>query len=237
MWQPQMSRVAHLKMMNSDFIYSALKKDILALKLRPGQMLSENEIAELYQVSRTPVKGAFIRLESEGFINVVPQRGTFVTLIDFKQIQDILYVRYVLEVDILKKILLDPCLDGILGKLRESLHKQERLIAQGNLSPEAFFEPDSQFHALLFSHVGREQIWSFIQENHLNYTRFRLLDTHVTARYNQLYQDHMNIFHALSDRDEQRLDKCVYDHLHNLIEQFSRSASGEHRSYLINFED
>ena len=229
-------KTTQMRRMSGEVIYAALKEDILTLKLYPGQMISENEVAERYHVSRTPVKSAFIRLENEGFIEVVPQKGTFVTLIDYKHIQNVLYMRYVLEVDMLKTILRKPCLQEITKKLMTILKKQEQMIVRGKPNPTSFFEIDSQFHALLFSHVGREQIWSIIQANHVYYTRFRLLDTHVTARYDQLYQEHMEILQALCDRDEARLDKCIYDHLHNLLDHFAKAASGEHRKYLINYE-
>ena len=228
-------RFRHSRTMNSGMIYAALKEDIFTLKLRPGQMLSENEIAERYHVSRTPVKNAFIRLEQEGFIEVVPQKGTFVTLIDFRHIQDVLYMRYVLEVDILKVIMRQPGLTEVAERMQILLNEQEQLIFSGNSDPASFHKLDSQFHSLLFSHVGRDQIWSIIQENHVYYTRFRILDTHVTARYPQLYEEHIYILQALRDRDEARLDKYVYDHLHNLIDQFTQAATGEHREYLINF--
>ena len=55
----------YLKSMSSDDIYHALKDDILNLRLKPGQMISENEIANSYHVSRTPVKTAFLRLKGE----------------------------------------------------------------------------------------------------------------------------------------------------------------------------
>ena len=63
------------KSINSDEIYLALKEDIINLKLYPGQLISENEIAKQYNVSRTPVKTAFLRLKSEKFIEIVPQKG------------------------------------------------------------------------------------------------------------------------------------------------------------------
>ena len=233
--QTQSQKFRFARTMNSGMIYRALKEDIFTLKLHPGQMLSENVIAEQYSVSRTPVKNAFIRLEQEGFIEVVPQKGTFVTLIDFRQIQDILYMRYVLEVDMLRTIMNKPYIEDVAKKLQDNLNEQKQLIFSGKSKPASFHELDSEFHHLLFSQVGREHIWSIIQDNEVNYTRFRILDTYVTARYNQLYQEHMDILEALCDRDEKRMQQNVYNHLHSLLDRFSQEATGEHRDYLANF--
>ena len=62
--------------------YTWLKREILSGRIRPGQTLSENEIASQMGVSRTPVREAIIRLESEGLLNVRPQVGTVVAPID-----------------------------------------------------------------------------------------------------------------------------------------------------------
>jgi len=220
---------------NSREVYLALKEDILTLNLRPGQKISENEVAGLYNVSRTPAKNAFIRLESEGFIEIVPQRGTFVTRIDFGHIQSIIYMRYVLEVDMCKTILKQPYLGDILEKLEQNLEEQKRLIADNKANPSSFYEVDSQFHALLFSYVGKDQIWSIIQANQVYYTRFRLLYTRVTARYEQLYAEHAAIVQALRDRDLARVDKYIFDHLHINLPPNVEPISAEHKDYLINY--
>ena len=224
-----------MKKPNSKEIYLALKEEILSLKLHPGQMISENEIAEFYSVSRTPVKNALIRLEGEGFIEVIPQRGSFVTLIDYQHIQDFVHMRYVLEMDMLKTILKELPLQELAKKLEENLREQEQLIARGQATPLSFFALDSQFHALFFSCMGRERLWGIIQANQVYYTRFRLLDTRMTARYVQLYQEHTEILQALRARDQVLLDQRVYEHLHRYLAYFSKTFPGKHGEYLTNY--
>ena len=231
----QTFRDLHRTALNGKEISLALKEDIMNLNLRPGQMISENEVAELYQVSRTPVKNAFTRLESEGFIEVVPKKGTFVTLIDCEYIRAIIHMRYVMEVSVCKTILKDFCLQNITEKLEKNLTEQKQMINSGNISAPCFYEVDSRFHSSLFEHVGQERVWSIIQTNQLHYTRFRLLDTQMTARYNQLYQKHMELFRALCDRNEERFEQNMYEHLHDYLNYVIKSVSGKQRSYLTNF--
>ena len=87
---------------SSNIVYKGLRDDILSLKLIPGSAISETDIASKYNVSRTPVRDAFKALSNEGLLEVKPHVGTFVSLMDINQISDVLYVRKVVELYILK---------------------------------------------------------------------------------------------------------------------------------------
>ena len=80
-----------------DQVYAALREAIVSAELEPGRRLSENELAELLGVSRTPVREALARLRDERLVAIVPQLGTFVTLISDDAIADAAFVREALE--------------------------------------------------------------------------------------------------------------------------------------------
>ena len=65
-----------------ELVFETLKREILDLELKPGQMISENEICERFGVSRTPVREAVRRLQEQGFVISVPYSGTQVTLLN-----------------------------------------------------------------------------------------------------------------------------------------------------------
>ena len=65
-------------------IYNQLKEEIIDLKIEPGALISENEISRRFEVSRTPVRDVFLRLCNDGLLEVLPQRGTKVSLIDME---------------------------------------------------------------------------------------------------------------------------------------------------------
>jgi len=226
-------QAVHQISMNSNEIYHALREDILTLKLHPGQKISENEIAALYNVSRTPVKNAFVRLQSEGFIEILSQRGTYVTYIDAKHIRDIIYMRYVLEMDMCKVALRTHNFGTLIDSLEANLKEQEQIIATPSLNPYTFYVVDSGFHQLLFAHANRGHIWEAIQANQVYYKRFRLLDTTATARYNQLFTDHCNILEALKARDESAVDKFIFHHLHCNLTRIEKVAD-KYSDYLVN---
>lgn len=81
----------------ADRAYSRLKRDIVEARLRPGAVLSDSDIAEHYEMSRTPVREAINNLRREGLVVVLPKRGTFVKPIDFAEIHDLYTLRTLVE--------------------------------------------------------------------------------------------------------------------------------------------
>ena len=86
-------------------VYMELREQILKLQLPPGTPLSENETSLLFKVSRTPVRESFLRLAQEGLVQVLPQRGTFVSLIDTALVEEARFMREQLE----KAVILLAC--------------------------------------------------------------------------------------------------------------------------------
>ncbi|HCD85383.1 MAG TPA: GntR family transcriptional regulator, partial [Agrobacterium sp.] len=81
-----------------DQIYAALKGAILARQLAPGQAVSENDIGQLFNSSRTPVREALSRLRDDGLIVTLPSRGTYVSKLSEQQIRSAQFIREALEV-------------------------------------------------------------------------------------------------------------------------------------------
>lgn len=223
----------YLNYMSGLDVYQELKDSILTLKLKPGQVISENEIAGLYNVSRTPIKSAFLRLKCEKYIEIVPQKGSYVTLLDMKYIKDIIYMRTVLELDMLKTIIDENLVGQVVEKLEDNLEQQMHLINSENVNPNSFYEVDSAFHRCFFEEAGRENMWEVIQDCQVYYSRFRMLDTMVTARYKELHAEHKRIVAALKNKDKQELKACVFDHLHGNIRVLSEKIEGEYRGYFV----
>src|ERR1700712_5822076 len=85
-----------------DQAYAHLRRAIVGAELEPGRRLSENQLAELIGVARTPVRGALARLRDDRLVAIVPQLGTFVTFIDEDAVADAHFVREALEVNAIR---------------------------------------------------------------------------------------------------------------------------------------
>src|SRR5215218_4148169 len=96
-----------------DQVYAALRAAIVNAELEPGRRLSENQLADLIGVSRTPVRDALARLRDERLVAIVPQLGTFVTYIDRDAVADAHFVREALEVGAIR-IAAERATDGAL---------------------------------------------------------------------------------------------------------------------------
>ena len=218
---------------NGEHVYQSLKEDIISLKLKPGQKISENEIASIYNASRSPIKTAFQRLQGEKYIDIIPQKGSFVTLLDMKYIRDVIYMRAVLELDMLRTIIEKNLAAKIVADLKQNLEEQRSLIDSNSLTPTSFYDIDSAFHNLLFRAAGRECMWEVIQGFQVYYTRFRILDTVTTERYEELYNDHKLIIDALEKEDFDRLSVHVMDHLHSNLHRLDSKIKGEYSNYFV----
>ena len=223
----------HLNGMSGVDIYQKLKNDILTLKLKPGQMISENEVANIYNVSRTPIKNAFLRLKGEKYIEIIPQKGSYVTLLDMKSIKDIIYMRAVLEVDALFNIIEQGISDIAVERLQEILERQKKLIASEKLSATTFYGVDSEFHQHLFILTGRERMWEVVQDCQVYYSRFRILDTMTTSRYQELVEEHSRVLEALKNQNHEEIKASVFDHLHGNLRVLSKKIESEYKDYFI----
>ena len=108
-------------------VFETLKREILDLKLEPGRMISENEICERFGVSRTPVRDALRLLQEQGFVETVPYRGTYVTLLSLDNIIQMIYMRVAVETMVLRDFLKvqNPM---TLEEIRHAIAMQKALI-------------------------------------------------------------------------------------------------------------
>ena len=78
-------------------VYNALKNNIMTLQMKPGTVMSTQEVAKKLDVSRTPVREAFIQLQRDGLVNIFPQKETIVSRIDLSKVEQERFIRESLE--------------------------------------------------------------------------------------------------------------------------------------------
>ena len=90
---------------SKNYIYRILKANIMSLFLKPGEKISEAELQEIFKTSRSPIREALVKLEKENLIEIFPQKGTKVSLIDLNLVDDTLFMRKILESEVMKLVL------------------------------------------------------------------------------------------------------------------------------------
>ena len=123
-------------------VFETLKREILDLKLEPGRMVSENEICERFGVSRTPVRDALRLLQEQGFVETVPYRGTYVTLLSLDNIKQMIYMRVAVETMVLRDFLnvQNPM---VMEEIRHAIHPELILETGSWLYDAESTDPDT----------------------------------------------------------------------------------------------
>ncbi|HPX32435.1 MAG TPA: GntR family transcriptional regulator [Erysipelotrichaceae bacterium] len=211
-------------------VYEQLRTDILLLDIKPGEMLSEIELSNRFNVSRTPVRDALIRLEKEGLIEVRPHIGTFVTLIDLDLIGDLIYIREKLEKAIIKDLIDTPNKFTQLS-LKMNIEAQRKIVESDiDIKEKAkiFMEYDNDFHKSLFKLNNKESIWTFLEDIKTHYDRLRMFtDDNSTETLQYLYNEHFQIADSIFNGDLEACyriyDKHIYHWLHKGTENILKN--------------
>jgi DNA-binding GntR family transcriptional regulator len=196
-----------------DSVYTALRKSIMNLNLAPGTAISEKEISLRYAVSRTPVREAFIHLSNEGLVQVIPQRETLVSRIDFKQVEQGWFLRESLEMAV----------QGPFINNSKPAHflELERLIEQQNIAVENndyidFVNFDDLFHRFFFEVAGQELAWQALDTMGGHYHRVRTLTTYLKGIAPDIIAQHKKLLGTLKRRNLEGAHAALTVHLHKL---------------------
>jgi len=213
---------------NRDYAYRVIRRNILIMHFPPGSTLNENEIAEALHVSRTPVHEAMARLKSESFVEIFPQSGTRVSLINIQYVRDGVFFRNVAEQAIYKEIT-EKFTPDYSGKLEENIERFSRLIERiekgnGNSDPQHDYESviddiisiDDEFHKIAYEAANRSFLWQPVKNVCAHFDRIRYAEFALRkSNLNHVYEDHMKIHEyllvgGLPDLD---FEKFYYGHL------------------------
>jgi DNA-binding GntR family transcriptional regulator len=137
-----------------DRAYDFVKDQVLHGMYRGGDLISEGDVATDLQMSRTPVREAFLRLETEGLLRLYPQRGALVIPVSPHEVREVLEARQVVEEFAATKVVSHPASqrDAVRGAMEESVARQRTLAAQGDL--RGFLQEDRGFHTTLVGAGG-----------------------------------------------------------------------------------
>ncbi|KFX00067.1 MULTISPECIES: GntR family transcriptional regulator [Pectobacterium] len=195
-------------------IYRVLRKDIVECNIPPGKLLSEKEISVRFDVSRQPVREAFIKLAEAGLVQIMPQRGTFVMKISEQRVADARFIRQALECAIVRRAA-EMVTEEQLLTLEHNLRRQE--LAAQNEQVREFLSLDDSFHQLLTQIANCPLAWETIESIKATMDRVRFLSLSQVSPPLSLIQQHYLIFSALKARDPDAAEKAIREHLQEMI--------------------
>ena len=196
-----------------DVVYSALRASILNLNLAPGTVISEKEVSTKYEVSRTPVREAFIHLSKEGLVEVIPQKETLISLIDPARVEQEFFLRESLETAVLESFLKNSG-NSYFAELENLVNLQQNALKSKSYID--FMNYDDRFHEIFFEAAGQHLSWDVLNSMSGHYHRIRFLSLLVAGIADGKIDEHRKILAALKKKDLGKAKKMLYFHLHNL---------------------
>ncbi len=195
-----------------EVVCETLRNAIVSGILQPGERLMEIQVAEELGVSRTPVREAIRKLELEGFVVMIPRRGTYVSDLSIKDINEVYEVRTALDV-----LAAELAAERIT---EEELEEMERLLVEIGEYIEIYdmdkiVEADSKFHDILYRASRNERLVGIINNLREQLTRFRSLSMSYPGRLKDMLGEHTRLVEALGQRNVALAKNLAGEHMAN----------------------
>lgn len=196
----------------SDQVYDYLRGEILTGRFAPGQRLNLEELVEQLKISKMPVKEAVGRLAMDGLLDVQAQRGTFVSRIDPRELQETFAVRCALEV-LAGELAVEHIKKADLEKLNKLIAEMEQSTSQTDVGRH--LELNFQFHGLLVELSDNRKL---IEMYHRLRTPIQIAGIHYRSetwveRVAQEQKEHRAILRALQQKDAEAVARAIREHL------------------------
>lgn len=179
-----------------DSVYYTLRKNIVALNFKPGEPLSIKDISDKWNVSRSPVRDALIKLEKEGLVDIIPQKGTAVSKIDLKRVAEERFLRESLEESAIK-LFIEAHKESDIAVLKHYIEMQEQSLKDNDYA--SFLSFDDNFHSVFFKSIDKNMCWEIIQSMSGHYKRIRLMSlwdekilSNVIVQHKKILEDICN---------------------------------------------
>ncbi|MCM3689706.1 GntR family transcriptional regulator [Neobacillus niacini] len=197
-----------------EHVYTAIKTQILKLELEPGRKISEKDIGETLQVSRTPIREAFLKLEQEELLEIYPQRGTFVSRINLDQVEEARFMRENIERGIVR-LACEQFPEDYFIQLETNITMQKLFDEKKNFT--RLYELDDQFHQILFDGCKKSRTWAILQQMNTHFNRVRALRTSLGMKWDFIINQHEQIFNLIKSRDVDLVEKVITEHLQVVV--------------------
>ena len=165
-------------------------------------------------MSRTPVREVFVHLQQDGLVDVYPQRGTYVSLINLKTMEVGRWVREIMEKAVIEEAA-GHLTEEDIHKLESNLAAQE--VSCRNKNYLEMLALDDEFHATIFRACGKERTYEMVKQLNIDFYRVRVLRLSHDSRWEQILLQHKEILQALTDGREAAAKKIMSDHLRMII--------------------
>lgn len=196
-------------------VFDKIRSDILNGKYKRGEELVESSIGKELGISRTPVREAIRQLELEGLVQLVPNKGAFVTGISEKDVRDIYLIRARLE-GLAARMAAKNITPELLDAMEETVVLSEYHAKKEHY--EQVCEMDSKFHKLLYKASGSRILEHTLTDFHQYVQRVRMASIMKKRRMEKSNDEHDAILTAIREHDEEKAELVATRHISNTVE-------------------
>lgn len=187
-------------------ILETIRDAILKGSLKPGERVSEPELAERFGISRTPIREAFRQLESEGYLKVIPRKGAVVASLSERDIEEFYAIKIILE-GFAAKMAAEKLSMKDIEKLESINQRLAQIAKDGDV--KNFFRVHNEFHEVFIKAAGNERLYEMINQLVMKFKRLRLASLSVPGRMEISVEEHRNMIQAFKDHDGDKADSLV----------------------------
>lgn len=202
--------------------YFAIKDAIVMNKFKPGEILSENMLADLLEMSRTPIREALKELKNDDLVHLVPGTGIFVKEISEKELRDVFDVRISLEC--LAAHTAPSFFDQ--GEIKELIEKWSKLYSEVDSFDVADWlkitKYDNQLHNLLVYKSHNECLIRIYKGLQPKLLRYQLLCIQSWGNAKNTINQHIEIIETIEKKDISFLTKILEIHLMSSFDIISK---------------
>ena len=198
--------------MSETNVYQELKKQIILLDFKPGAVIREREIMKAFDVSRTPVREALMRLEMDGLVRIIPNVGSFVEDVSFQQLKDVFEIRSYLV--------------RLAGQLAAARISEEELAGireridgiKATQDTKTLIRLDGEIHQIINKSTKNEVLIKMLDRLHDQAIRIWAFAGAEGAYWNDLAKELEDITAALEQHDEELTARLLGNHTKRFVE-------------------
>lgn len=205
-------------------VFHKLREDILSGKYEDHEELKEVAIGEELGVSRTPVREAFRQLELEGLIQIIPNKGAYVTGITEKDVKDIYMIRSLLE-GLCARWTTEHITKEQLEEMEENVYLAKFHAQKGHL--EQLAELDNRFHEIMYEACNSKMLEHQLRDFHEYVLRVRRRTLSSANRGPKSNEEHEQILEAIKEKNADLAQQLANQHIINAYENMVNNGLHE----------
>lgn len=193
-----------------DQIYEMLLDSIVSFEMPPGTRVLEEELAERFDVSRTPLREALHHLEQDGLVVRLPKRGLAVAPISVEEAKELMMIRSYVE-GLAIRLTTERLTEAQVNYLKEL--KERFSVVEAAQSPDEMKKLGRLFHTFVSSNCGNRFCQSYISKSQPIVTRYKNIGVTRAGRRLESLHEHLHMIDCLIERDAEEAETSMRKHI------------------------